>query len=134
MGREMVEGAVRMKRAFSRVSALMIPAMVLAAILLGVSPGADAQQAYNAPRAADGKPDLQGFWQVVNAASWDLEDHAATLGVPAGLSVVEGGQIPYKPEALAKREQNRQNRAADPANKCYLPGVPRVTYMPFPFQ
>jgi hypothetical protein len=113
----------------ARVGSLVLLAVVV------LSSRADGQQAYKPPRTVDGKPDLQGIWQVVNAASFDLEDHAATLGVPAGLSVVEGGEIPYKPEALAKRNKNRQERlTADPATKCYLPGVPRVTYMPYPFQ
>ena len=113
----------------TRVGSLVLLALVV------LSSRADGQQAYKPPRTVDGRPDLQGIWQVVNAASWDLEDHAATLGVPAGLSVVEGGEIPYKPEALAQRNKNRQERlTADPATKCYLPGVPRVTYMPYPFQ
>jgi hypothetical protein len=57
------------------------------------------------------------------------------MGVPAGQSVVEGGTIPYQPAALAKRKENFANRmTADPETKCYLPGVPRITYMPFPFE
>ena len=66
---------------------------------------------------------------------WDLEDHNASLGVPAGRGVVEGGAIPYQPAALAKKQENFANRATlDPESKCYLPGVPRITYMPHPFQ
>src|ERR1700750_2992393 len=87
------------------------------------------------PRTADGKPDLSGIWQVMNTAVWDIQDHNAEKGVPAGLGVVDGHEIPYKPEALAKRKSNYANRATlDPESKCYLPGVPRVTYTPFPFQ
>ena len=59
----------------------------------------------------------------------------AVGAVPPSLGVVEGGEIPYKPEALAIKKQNQQdwlNR--DPEIKCYLPGVPRATYMPYPFQ
>src|SRR4029079_10870042 len=54
----------------------------------------------------------------------------------SGLSVVDGdGKIPYKPEALAKRNENRAKwPEADPEVKCYLPGIPRATYMPYPFQ
>jgi hypothetical protein len=90
---------------------------------------------YTGPRTPDGKPDLNGIWQVFNAAHWNLEPHSAEQGVPAGQGVVEGGTIPYKPEALAKKQQNYANRAtADPFSKCYLPGVPRITYVPLPFE
>jgi hypothetical protein len=96
---------------------------------------------------------LNGIWQAVNTANWDLEDHdggpssvivtGAVGAHPPGLSVVEGGTIPYKPEALAKREENRKHSmpgrtgrdtAADPELNCFLPGVPRATYLPYPFQ
>ena len=88
------------------------------------------------PRTSDGKPDLNGIWQVLNTAAWDLEDHNASLRMPAGQSVVEGGEIPYQPSALAKKKENYQRREArDPAEAaCYMPGVPRATYMPFPFE
>ena len=87
------------------------------------------------PRTADGKPDLSGVWQAVNTANWNILAHAAEKDVPAGLGVVEGDQIPYQPSAAAKQKENFANRAtADPESKCYLPGVPRITYMPYPFQ
>ena len=90
---------------------------------------------YNPPRTADGHPDLEGIWQTVNTAAWDLEAHGASLGVPAGQSVVTGGLIPYRPEALARKRENAAKRATlDPESKCFLPGVPRITYMPHPFQ
>ena len=90
---------------------------------------------YVPPRTADGQPDLQGVWQVLNTAAWDLEDHGARLGVPAGRSVVEGGAIPYQPAALARKKENFEKRASlDPETKCWLPGVPRVTYMGYPFR
>ena len=100
---------------------------------------------YRAPRVADGRPDLNGIWQALNTAEWNVEPHAAgpsvvrELGalsaVPAGLGVVVGDEIPYRPEALAQRDENRANRLElDPAIKCYLPGVPRGMYMPFPYQ
>ena len=86
-------------------------------------------------RTADGKPDLSGVWQVVNTAAWDLQAHPAQKDLPAGLGVVEGNEIPYQPWAAAKKRENFANRAtADPESKCYLPGVPRITYMPYPFQ
>lgn len=90
---------------------------------------------YTGPRTPDGKPDLNGFWQALTTAHWNVEAHSASEGVPAGFSVVEGGSIPYTPEALAKRNENFKNRLdADPLRKCYMPGVPRATYLPFPFE
>jgi len=101
--------------------------------------------AYRAPRTPDGKADLNGIWEAVNTANWDLQDHAAHQGpaialgasfsIPAGIGVVEGTEIPYKPEALAKKKENATNwLTSDPEIKCYMPGVPRATYMPYPFQ
>ena len=98
-----------------------------------------------APRPAAGKPNLNGIWQAMNTANWDLQPHSAAAGMlwqagaagsePAGMGVVEGGEIPYLPAALSKKTANFANRLAlDPETKCYLPGVPRATYMPFPFQ
>ena len=123
--------------------------------LAGQAPAAT----YRAPRTADGKPDLNGIWQSLSGANYDLEAHMArpamalrpgpygplpaaavlALGavgaVPPGMGVVEGGPIPYKPEALAKKKENQEKwLERDPEIKCYLPGVPRATYMPYPFQ
>ena len=90
---------------------------------------------YQGPRTSEGHPDLSGIWQTVNAASWNVEDHNAEDGVPAGLSVVVGGTIPYRDSAQQQRQENYENRAtADPVRQCFLPGVPRMMYMPFPFQ
>jgi hypothetical protein len=113
---------------------------------------------YRAPRL-DGRPDLNGIWQALNEANYDLEAHAArpamavrpgpagpvpaapvlALGavgsVPASQGVVEGGVIPYKPEALAKKQENQANWLdRDPEIRCFMPGIPRATYMPHPFQ
>jgi hypothetical protein len=86
------------------------------------------------PRAADGKPNLQGIWQANNRAAYDLEDHDPRQGMPAGRGVVEGGAIPYQPWAAAKRAENFSKRLTDdPLAKCYMPGVPRIMYMEFPF-
>ena len=119
-----------------------------------------ADSAYKAPRAADGvHPDFNGIWQALNEANYDLEMHMArasmalrdgpyglvpakgtvALGavgaVPPGMGVVEGGKIPYKPEALALKKENQSNwLERDPEIKCYLPGVPRATYLPSPMQ
>jgi hypothetical protein len=87
------------------------------------------------PRTSDGKPDMSGIWQAVNSAAWNILPHPAEDGVPAGLGVVDGNEIPYRPEAAAKQRTNFANRATlDPETKCWLPGVPRATYMGFPFQ
>jgi hypothetical protein len=108
--------------------------LTLSATAAGVRGQATTDAAAGFPRTAAGKPDLSGIWQVLNTAAWDLEDHSAQLGVPAGQRVVDG-EIPYQPWAAAKKRQNWESRAtADPENKCYLPGVPRITYMPFPFE
>ena len=93
----------------------------------------------------DGKPDLNGIWQVLNTANWDIRGHRAAPGlffqlgaagaIPPGLGVVEGDEIPYLPDAAARQKENFANRLTlDPEIKCYLPGVPRATYMPYPFQ
>jgi hypothetical protein len=87
------------------------------------------------PRLPDGKPNLQGIWQVRNRAAYDLEDHAARPGTLAGISVVEGGTIPYQAWALKKRNENFATRQTDdPLSKCYMAGVPRIMYLPFPMQ
>ena len=128
------------------VGSTIVSAGLFLAIIAAFSQLAAGQApAYRAPRTKDGKPNLQGVWQAVNEANWDLEGHSAAPGpfwqlgaefsVPPGLGVVEGGTIPYKPEALQKKKQNFANRMnLDPEIKCYLPGVPRATYMPYPFQ
>jgi hypothetical protein len=107
----------------------------IAAAVLAALPIAAAAQVSALSRTPDGRPNLQGIWQVLNTAAWDIQDHPARLGVPAGQGVVEGNELPYRPEALAKKRQNFENRStADPESKGYLPGVPRIMYMPFPFQ
>ena len=100
-----------------------------------VSGIAQTETDYSPPRTAGGHPDLQGIWQVVNTAAWNLEAHSAALGIPAGQSVVEGGTIPYLPDALTTRQENYAHRdELDPETRCFLPGVPRITYMPYPFR
>jgi len=110
-------------------------ASVLVAALLSLATVPAAAQVAALSRTPDGRPNLQGIWQVLNTAAWDILDHQARLGVPAGQGVVDGNEIPYKPAALAQRRQNLETRAtADPETKGYLPGMPRIMYMPFPFQ
>ena len=96
------------------------------------------QKSYRAPRTPDGKPDLQGIWEAHSTANANLEAHSAALGIRAGESVIvdpPDGKIPYQPAARDKQKENFAKRLmADPVNRCYLPGVPRAIYMPFPFQ
>jgi hypothetical protein len=107
----------------------ILSAVALAALV--ATPAA----AQSIPRAPDGKPDLSGIWHAVNTAAWNLLPHAAEPDTPAGLGVVEGNEIPYTPAAATKQRENYANRAtADPVSKCFLPGVPRATYMGYPFQ
>lgn len=98
------------------------------------------------PRTPDGKPDFSGIWQALTSAHWDIEPHIAAYGevperfgalsaVPAGLGIVEGGAIPYTEAARRQRVENKANALErDPLAKCYMPGVPRANYLPFPFQ
>jgi hypothetical protein len=119
-------------------------AAVTLAVAFGVVPGT-AQAPYRAPRAADGKANLNGIWQALNEAEWDIEGHSSAPGrvqalgaedaVVPGLGIVEGGPLPYLPAAAAKKKANFEKRlTSDPEIKCYLPGVPRGMYLPQPFQ
>jgi len=147
-------------------------AVVAAGILwLQGSPLPAQTAAYRAPRTADGRPDLNGVWQALNTANFDIQAHparpamalvpappqtgtpglvratpiqlpappvralGAVGGVPAGDGVVEGNEIPYQPWALARKRENVEHwLERDPEIKCYMPGVPRATYVPYPFQ
>lgn len=124
----------------------------------GLAPAAGQFSPYRAPRTADGKADLNGIWQAFVTANIDVQDHEAEAGPhpefmgaygawPAGQGIVEGGEIPYRPEALAKKKENadkrmmvnitsdpRRHLTGDPELKCYRAGLPRANYMPFPFQ
>ena len=112
----------------------------MVALLVWVAPPAAAQAGAAAgpgalPRMWDGKPDLNGVWQALTPADWDIQDHAARLGVPAGQGIVAGNDIPYQPAARAKKDENfRRTSTEDPEAKCLLLGVPRIMYAPFPFQ
>lgn len=108
---------------------------------------AGAAQAQDRPARIGDQPNLNGVWQVLNSADWNLEAHSASAykdfdvqlgsfaGVPPGLSVVSTGEIPYKPAAVARRDANAASAPEeDPEAKCFLPGIPRATYAPYPFQ
>jgi len=117
----------------------------LAATLLASSAPVIAADAGDIPRTADGKPDFNGLWQALGNNHWGIEPHNARIGpddrwaaigaIPAGLGIVAGGEIPYTPEARSLQQDNQANwLERDPVVKCYMPGVPRANYMPFPFQ
>ena len=109
--------------------------IVLFRLLTVLTLFAGSVSAQTLPRTADGRPDLQGIWRAANRASYDLESHVARHDMPAGHSVVDGGMIPYQPWAAERKRENFANRAtADPLASCYLPGVPRVMSLEFPFQ
>jgi hypothetical protein len=143
--------------------ALVASVSVVVVVVLGVRPSAGQGQSaatYRAPRLAGTTlPDLNGIWQALNTANYDIRPHAARPalavtsgpggdvpaapvlalgaigGVPAGLGVVTGDEIPYQPWAAARQRENFENALIrDPEVKCYMPGIPRATYMPYPFQ
>jgi len=116
----------------------MTLARALVALSILTLAAAAQTKSYRAPRTPDGKPDLQGIWEARTTANGNLEAHSAALGIRAGESVIvdpPDGKIPYRPEGREKQEANFAKRAsADPVNRCFLPGVPRITYMPYPFE
>ena len=134
-------------------------AAAMALLSVAIAPIAGQAPAYRAPRAPDGHPDLNGIWQALNTANYDIQAHVArpamatrpgpfgpvparevlALGavgaVPPGMGIVDGNVIPYRPAAAEQRKKNQDGwLTLDPEIKCYLPGVPRATYMPYPFQ
>jgi len=132
----------------------------LSLMLLTVGAWSQSNEPYKAPRGPGGvNPDLNGVWQALNEANWDIERHmarasvqlragpmgpvasiptlrmGAVASVPPSLGVVVGGKLPYRPEAAQKRDENRANWSElDPEVKCFLPGIPRANYLPQPFQ
>jgi len=159
-----------MQRGFRGKSAVVTTTVV--AVLTIYGPPLWGQVAdYVAPRTAAGRPDLNGVWQALNTANYDIQAHparpalalipappsteppgtgwatpgrlpapevralGAVGGVPAGEGVVVGNEIPYQPWAALRKKENAEHwLERDPEVKCYLPGVPRATYMPYPFQ
>jgi hypothetical protein len=149
-----------MRKQFTSVMFALAAAVAVAIFALNSIPASGQGQTYRAPRAAGTQnPDFNGIWQAMGTAHYDLEPHVAkpamalrpgpygplpaapvlALGsigaVPGGLGVVDGGEIPYTPSGRKKKLENQEKWVElDPEIKCYLPGVPRATYMPFPFQ
>ena len=153
-----------MRKALNHAVSAMAVMTVVGAVVLFTTRTGESQANAGTPgqmrRTPDGKPDFSGIWQANSLANWDLLSHDArpivaqrgaypdvpvlaapvvalgTIGwVPADVGVVEGDEIPYLPAALEKRNQNRADWVKlDPEVKCYMPGIPRATYMPYPFQ
>ena len=148
----------------NRFRGLIVAAALAAAVVISLSVARTAGQASRPTRTVDDKPNFSGIWQANNEANWDLQAHAArpgmvmqqgvypypyamvpaapvvalgaAAGVPGSIGVVQGdGEIPYTPEAAAIKQENSENWIdRDPELKCYLPGIPRAMYMPYPFQ
>jgi hypothetical protein len=127
---------------------VVISAAVVAGLIFSMVPvSAQAQApAYKTPRTKDGKADLNGIWEAMGTADWDLRAHGAAQGpvlslgaefsMPPGPGVIDGdGEIPYLPAAAEQRKKNFADRLTlDPEVKCYMGGIPRSTYLPYPFQ
>jgi hypothetical protein len=148
-----------MRKLIRRVLPAFVSGVAGAWLAIAAWPVASEAQGYRPPRLADGHPDLNGIWQALNEANYDIQMHVArpalalrdgpygpvpampvvALGavgaVPPGVGIVDGDELPYRPEALKTKQENQQQwLSRDPEIKCYLPGVPRATYMPYPFQ
>ena len=145
-----------MRNRFTSMMLVIATAAVVGGASLAVIPGAGQSQG----RTTDGKPDFSGIWQANTTANWDLQTHEArpmvaqpgvypdvpvlaapvvalgSLGwIPPGLGVVDGDEIPYQPWAAQRKRENAANWLdRDPELKCYMPGVPRAMYLPYPFQ
>jgi hypothetical protein len=152
---------MRMRLNGSVMTAALAAAVVSAVVTLSMT---QTSGQATRPARIEGKPNFSGIWQANNEANWDLEAHearpgavtqpgiypyeyarvpaapvlalGAAGGVPGSLGVVQGdGRIPYKPDALKTRNDNRDHWIdRDPELKCYLPGVPRAMYLPYPFE
>jgi len=118
------------------IASILVAGVLSAALFPAV--GQTPATTFKAPRTALGQPDFQGIWQVMDTAHYDLEPHGPSYQVPAGVGNIidpPDGKIPYRPEALKKKQENFKNRLTeDPYSKCWKPGVPHMMYVPFPFQ
>ena len=153
-----------MRQRFRSSTVAVALAAAAVSAIISVSVTRTAGQAARPARTVDGKPNFSGIWQANNEANWDLQAHearpgsvmqqgvypydfarvpaapvlalGAAAGVPGSIGVVQGdGQIPYTPAAAAIKKENAEHWIdRDPELKCYLPGIPRAMYMPYPFQ
>lgn len=112
-----------MVRRLLRSAGFLLPVFLLGTLSASILARQNSNAGRTFSRTADGKPDFHGIWKADNAAAADVQ------------RVVEGGEIPYKPEAAEKKRENLRNRqTADPLSSCYMPGVPRIMYLDYPFQ
>lgn len=135
-----------MRLRYRNVGTILAVALVAGLGVMGSMASAQPPSRQDRPARIGGHPNLNGIWQAVNTANWNLEGQAAAaipefwrLGalyaVPPGQSVVEGGTIPYLPRALERRERNRSSGPGeDTEAKCFRTGIPRQTYLPYPFE
>jgi len=146
-------------RWLSVVQGAVVASVAAATFAVVSNQSVEGQQRTPAIPRVGGHPDLNGLWQAVNTANWDIQAHSAKAAlamrpgpvvpvpakeviamgaagsIPSGAGVVDGDELPYTAEGLKKKQDNQANwLTRDPEVKCYLPGVPRATYMPFPFQ
>jgi len=93
-------------------------------------------QAHEARAGAVTQPGVYPDYEFARVPAAPVLALGAAAGVPGSLGVIQGdGEIPYKPEAAAIKKENAANWIdRDPELKCYLPGIPRAMYMPYPFQ
>ena len=129
----------------NRLAAVLTATVLIASAATWMSLSAPAAQKAALPDTIAGKPNFTGLWQTIGTANWDIQDHSARPGplvpmgavgaFPPGQGIVDGNEIPYLPAALAKKKENQANwLKLDPEVKCYMPGIPRANYMPYPFQ
>jgi hypothetical protein len=147
-GKIFTANSIRVSNAGIRYRTQAIPILAACVLLFSALPGqaqTPARPAPATPLMPDGKPNFTGLWEALGTAYWDIRDHSAHAGpffqlgatgaMPGGEGIVDGGEIPYTPAAAAKQKENLQNRMKlDPEIKCYMPGIPRANYMPYPFQ
>lgn len=104
-----------------RTNAVHVAVFVLAVTILRVS-------AAPAPQEQTAVPDIRGIWETTIDANRDLEGPVSVIVDPAD------GRIPYRADARSRKQENAADPASDPNRQCFLPGVPRATYIPSPFQ
>src|SRR5262245_848641 len=129
-----ITGAVSMKH--KRVLLLICMGIFLGLTAISQQRG---PQTFTPSRTPDGQPNIQGYYDNgAGSAPWDIEPHPASFTVPAGDGIIvdpPDRKIPYKPEALAKRNDLRDHHIFDdPQGHCAPSGVPRQMYTPFGFQ
>ena len=116
-------------RAFAPLGLAMMAMMAM---------GASVQTEFSPPRLPDGHPDFGGIWMAASfSAAFNVEEHGASYGTPAGPSVIidpPGGKLPYLPGMRERAADNDRHRERDPVGQCHMHGVPRIMFPPFPLE